>query len=527
MRIGSFFGVARAVLVCSGLALPACINRGAVDLAPNYELAKFELPAEWNGSSPFVEAHPSDDVIRREWWKIFHDPVLDALEEQAMEANPELEAAAERFMQARDMMMKERSKLIPQIGTAAVPRVGRESEARLFRAPNAPRSDQGIGLSGLARWEPDFWSQIRNETRSQTYAAQQRAAEYALARLSLQAELASEYFTLRGIDAQNKIYRQSIDYYKRSLEVVNVKFEGNIASALDVARAQYQLVRTESRQLGLQAEREVVEHAIAILVNRAPASFSIKPVDTLSVGEFAVPEVVPSTLLERRPDVAAVERQVAQANRQIGIARAAFFPKLRIGAAGGIEGQFGSLFKAANLFWMVGALIDFSVFEGGSRRADVQAAWSYYREMEDHYRGTLLEAFKEVEDGLSRTKLISEQLERQESAVVAAEEQQALSMELYRGGLASSLDLIVAQVNTLDARIVSAQIASGLLKSTVGLVRALGGGWQRSDLPSDDDIQPFGVFEYKGIKNPKPTGGIDVQVEKRDEHRDISKPSRH
>jgi len=527
MRIGSCFDVVRAILVCSALVLPACINRGAVDLAPKYALAKFEVPAGWNGSSPFVEAHPSDDVIRRDWWKIFGDPVLDALEEQATEANPELEAAAERFMQARDMMMKSRAKLIPHIGTDAVPRIGRESDGRLFRAPNAPRSDQGIALGGLARWEPDFWSGIRNETRSQIYAAQQQAAEYGLARLSLQAELATNYFTLRGIDAQNAIYRQSIDYYKRSLEVVTVKFEGKIASALDVARAQYQLVRTESRQLGLQAEREVVEHAIAVLVNRAPASFSIEPVDTLVVGEFAVPQAVPSTLLERRPDVAAMERQVAQANRQIGIARAAFFPKLRIGAGGGIEGQFGSLLKVANLFWMVGALIKFSVFEGGSRRADVQQAWSYYREMEDHYRGTLLEAFKEVEDGLSRTKLISEQLDRQKLAVVAAEEQQNLSMQLYQGGLASSLDLIVAQVNTLDARIVSAEIKAGLLRSTVGLVRALGGGWQRSDLPSDDDVQPFGVFEYKGIKNPKPAGGIDVQVEEREEHRDVSKPSRH
>jgi len=507
--------------------LPACINRGAIDLAPKYALAKFEVPAEWHGSSPFVEAHPSDDVIRRDWWTIFGDPVLDALEEQATEANPELEAAAERFMQARDMMMNARAKLIPHIGAAAVPRIGKESDARLFRAPNAPLSDQGISLGGLARWEPDFWSEIRNQTRSQIYAAQQMAAEYGLARLSLQAELANDYFTLRGIDVQNAIYRQSIDYYERSLEVVNIKFEGHIASALDVARAQYQLVRTQSRQLGLQAEREVVEHAIAVLVNRAPASFSIEPVDTLAVGDFAVPQAVPSTLLERRPDVAAAERQVAQANRQIGIARAAFFPKLRIGAGGGIEGQFGSLFKVANLFWMAGALIKFSVFDGGSRRADVQQAWSYYREMEDHYRGTLLEAFKEVEDGLSRTKLISEQLDRQKLAVVAAEEQQNLSMELYQGGLASSLDLIVAQVNTLDARIVSAEIKASLLNSTVGLVRALGGGWQRSDLPDDDEIQPFGVFEYKGIKNPKPTGGIDVQIEKREEHRDISKPSRH
>jgi NodT family efflux transporter outer membrane factor (OMF) lipoprotein len=495
-------------------------------LAPKYKPTEFTLPAAWHGSSPFVEAHPSDGVIRSKWWEIFDDPVLNALEEQAMEANPELEAAAERFMQARDMMMKARSKLIPHIGIGAEPRVGRDSEGRLFRAPNAPVNDQGINLGGLAHWEPDFWSQIRNETRSQIYAAQQKAAEYGLARLSLQAEVAADYFTLRGIDAQNAIYHQSISYYERSLEVVNVKFEGHVASALDVARAQYQLTMTQSRQLGLQAEREVVEHAIAILVNRTPASFSIEPVDTLTIGQFTIPQVVPSTLVERRPDVAAVERQVAQANRQIGIAKAAFFPKLRIAADGGIEGQFGGLLKAANLFWSLGALITFSAFKGGSRRADLQQAWSLYREMEDHYRATLLQAFKEVEDGLSRTKLISEQLNRQKLAVVAAEEQQDLSMELYRGGLASSLDLINSQVNTLDARIVSAEIKANLLTSTVGLVRALGGGWQRADLPSDDDVQPFKVFEYKGVKKPKPTSGIDVRLDERDEHRDLSKPSR-
>lgn len=517
----------RALVVCAALVLPACINRGAIDLAPKYEPPQFELPAEWHGSSPFVEARPSDAAIRGDWWKVFGDPVLDGLEEDAMAANPELEAAAERFMQARDMMMKTRARLVPDIGIGAVPRVGREAEGQIFRAPNAPRSDQGINLFGLARWEPDFWSEIRNQTRAQIYGAQQRAAEYGLARLSLQAELASDYFTLRGIDAQNAIYRQSIEYYKRVLEVVNIKFEGHIASALDVARAQYQLERTQSRQLALEAEREVTEHAIAVLANRVPASFSVEPVDTLTVGAFAVPQVVPSTLLERRPDIAAMERQVAQANRQIGIAKAAFFPKLRIGADGGIEGQFGGLLKAANLFWMVGAIISFSAFKGGSRRADLQQAWSLFREMEDHYRATILDAFKEVEDGLSRTKLISEQLDRQEAAVIAAQEQQKLAMELYRGGLASSLDLLVAEVNTLDARIVAAEVKATLLRSTVGLVRALGGGWQRSDLPKDEDIQPFGVFEYKGTKNPKPAGGIDVRLQDRDQHRDISQPSRH
>ena len=503
----------------------SCLNLGGVDLSPKYRGDNLIVPAAWNGASPFVEARPSDGVMRKDWWRVFDDPVLNGLVEQAMLNNPDLQAAAERFLQARDNMMKARSRLVPSLGAEVGASDRRQSANTLFRSADSPITDNELSLGGLASWEPDFWSQLRNATRVQIYRAQQRAADYALARLSLQSDLASYYFTLRGLDAQNAIYAQSIDYYEKSLALMNVKFKGFIASELDVSRAQYQLSSTQARQLGVQAQRQVVEHAIAVLVNRAPAAFAVAPVEALEISRFQLPASIPSELLQRRPDVAGMEREMAQANKEIGIARAAFYPSIPLGANGGIAGQFAGLLKVSNFFWSIGAFLRLPVFEGGHRRAHLQQAWSAYRETEDRYRSILLNAFREVEDGLSLTSLAALEVERQNTAVEAAWRQQDLSMELYKGGLASSLELINAQVNTLDARITSVEVRAGLLRSTVSLVRSLGGGWSRGDLPEDDAIQPFGVFQYGGLDKPKPVGGIDVHTEQHAPQQDLTLPA--
>ena len=502
-------GVAAACL----LGLSACVNMGGIDLAPKYHGDRYVVPAKWNGESPFVQATPSDAAVRKDWWALFDDPVLNQLQQRAMEANPSLQAAAERFVQARDEMMKSRSKLIPKVGLGVDVSANRESEDKLFRSSTAPAYDHGVSLGGLASWEPDFWSKLRNETKVQIFRAEERAAQYALARLGIQAELAATYFTLRSLDAQEAIYRQSITYYQESLDLVTIKFKGLIAPELDVARAQYQLSNTQARLLGILGRRQVAEHALAVLTNTPPASFGIDPKPDLNVAQFAVPQVVPSLLLQRRPDVAAMERKMAQANKAIGIARAAFFPNIPLSATGGMEGHFVKFFRVPNFFWSVGSFVRFPAFTGGYRRAALQQAWSTFRETEHEYRGTLLHAFREVEDGLSLTRLLGEELGQQQQAVAAATRQQDLSMELYRGGLASSLDLINAQVNTLESRITSVQLRADLLRASVGLVRALGGGWSREDLPGDDKVQPFGVFQYANLKKPEPAGDIDVTVD--------------
>ncbi len=513
-----------SILMLLTLSLSACNWFPAVDLSPNYDPPQYVVPASWKGASPFVEAKPSDGELRPDWWKLFNDPILNGLEEQAMAANPDLQAAAERFVQARDVMMKARSQYLPHAGLGIGASGNKESLDKLFRPPNIPEFGGTMYGGGLASWEPDFWSQLRNRMRVELYRAEERAADFGLARLSLQAEIGANYFTLRGYDAQVAIYTQSVALYRHSLKLVKDQFAGAIASALDVARVESLLFSTETQLAQVEGQRQVTEQAIAILVNVTPSSFTIKPVDEIRVADFAMPRTIPSTLLERRPDIAGMERQMAQANRVIGIARAAFFPDVRFSAGGGFEGDGFSLINLATSFWAYGSTVSLPLFQGGYRRAQLQQAWSAYRETEDRYRSTVLNAFREVENGLSLTNRLTLAANRQDAAVGATLTAQNLTMELYLGGLASSLELIYAQVATLTARIDSVQIKAELLRNSVALIRALGGGWNREQLPTDEQIQPFGTFQYTNLDKPSPAGGIDVNAANNRVNNDLTKP---
>jgi NodT family efflux transporter outer membrane factor (OMF) lipoprotein len=513
-------------VLLSALTLSACSGDWLphVDLAPPYQPPQYVVPISWHGASPFVEARPSDAELRPDWWTVFNDPVLSRLIEQAMAANPDLQATAEQFVQARDVMMQVRSQRIPQLGFGGKVTDSRKHIDTLARDPDVPITGPGAGGAGIASWEPDFWSAIRNATRVETYRAEERAADWGLARLSLQAEIAADYFLLRGFDAQAAIYKQSIDLYRSSLNLVKAQFAGAIASALDVARVESLLYSTETKYAQIQGQRQVTEQALAILVNMAPASFTIDPVDDLRVAKFTIPRSIPATLLERRPDIAAMERRMAEANRAIGIARAAFFPDVRFAADGGILDAGYDIAKLTTAFWSYGSVVSLPVFQGGYRRAQLQRSWSVYRETEDRYRSTVLNAFREVENGLSLTNRLTLAADRQDAAVGANEKAQNLTMELYRGGLASSLELIYAQVATLTARIDSVQIKAELLRASVSLIRALGGGWNRNQLPNDDQIQPFGTFQYVNLDKPAPAGGIDVTAPNNWVHNDLTSP---
>lgn len=520
VRFGSFLFLA--------VSLAACNTFPAFDLSPKYQEPQFVVPDSWEGTSSFVKANPSDDVLRPDWWKLYDDPILDSLVEQAMAANPDLHAAAERFVQARNAMMKARSRYFPQMGFGFGGNNNRQSDHTLFRAPGEPDSDTQVLMDGIASWEPDFWSKLRNAAQAKIYRAEERAADYGLARLILQAEIASNYFTLRGLDAQIAIYKQSIDLYNYSLTVVETQFEGKIASALDVARAESLLYATESKLALMHGERKVMEQAIAILLNLAPASFKLEPVDNLLAANFSLPQTVPSTLLERRPDIAAMERRMAQANRTIGIARAAFFPNVSFRLGGGLEDSGLNLLSLANSFWAYGSSFSIPLFQGGYRRAQLQQSWSVYRETENLYRSTVLNAFREVENNLTQTHWITIAAERQDAAVEAARKTQNLTMELYKGALASSLELIYSQLGTLTASIDSVQIKTDLLKASVALIRALGGGWNRDQLPADNEIQPFGVLQYTDLDKPAPAGEIDVDANPADRNtrnNNLTKPS--
>jgi NodT family efflux transporter outer membrane factor (OMF) lipoprotein len=521
VRFGSFLFLTVSLTACSSLPFPA------FDLSPKYQEPQFVVPDSWEGTSAFVKANPSDDILRPDWWKLYDDSVLHSLIEQAIVANPDLHAAAERFVQARNVMMKARSRYFPQMGFGFGGSNNRQSDHTLFRAPGEPDSDTQVLMDGIASWEPDFWSKLRNAAQAKIYRAEERAADYGLARLILQAEVASNYFTLRGLDAQIAIYKQSIDLYNYSLTVVETQFEGKIASALDVARAESLLYATESKLALMQGERKVMEQAIAILLNLAPASFKLEPVDNLLTTNFALPRTVPSTLLERRPDIAAMERRMAQANRGIGIARAAFFPDVSFRLGGGFEDAGFNLLSLANSFWAYGSSFSIPLFQGGYRRAQLQQSWSAYRETENLYRSTVLNAFREVENNLTQTHWMTIAAERQDAAVDAARKTQNLTMELYKGALASSLELIYSQLGTLTASIDSVQIKTDLLKASVALIRALGGGWNRDQLPTDNEIQPFGILQYTDLDKPAPSGGIDVDANSNDrniKNNNLTKP---
>jgi NodT family efflux transporter outer membrane factor (OMF) lipoprotein len=523
-RLGARFG---AFIFLAALGGCASLPFPAFDLSPNYQPTEFVVPDSWEGTSDFVKANPSDDAVRPDWWKLYEDPVLNNLVEQALAANPDLQAAAERFIQARNAMMKARSRYFPQLGFGFGGSNNRQSDHTLFRAPGEPDSDTQVLMDGIASWEPDFWSKLRNAAQAKIYRAEERAADYGLARLILQAEVTSNYFTLRGLDAQIAIYKQSIDLYNYSLTVVQTQFEGKIASALDVARAQSLLFATESKLALMNSERQVTEQAIAILLNLAPASFKIAPVDILLSAKFSLPQTVPSTLLERRPDIAAMERRMAQANRSIGIARAAFFPDVSFRLGGGMEDSGLNLLALANSFWAYGSSFSIPLFQGGYRRAQLQQSWSAYRETENSYRSTVLNAFREVENNLTKTRWMTLAAERQDAAVGAARTTQNLTMELYKGGLASSLELIYSQLGTLTASIDSVQIKTDLLRASVALIRALGGGWNREQLPADNEIQPFGILQYTDLDKPVPAGGIDVNADPEDrkvKNNNLTKP---
>ena len=491
----------RGACVASMLLLAGC------DLAPAYHTPHYVIPTTWQGQAPFAPAHPMDDSVRADWWKGFADPRLDALEAEATAHNGDLQAASERFMQARAVVSEARSDLLPHFGIAFGGSNNKSSAERLFRY-KGPITDSDEFYGGMASWEPDFWSSIRNRVRLQKDYAQEQAAEYASARLSLQAELASDYFTLRGLDAQADIYTQSIRYYEDSLRVTRTRLQDQAASRLDVARAENQLYTTQAHLLDIQAQREVMEHAIAVLVNVAPSSFHLAADSHLNANRLAVSPGLPSELLERRPDVAMAERQMAQANRAIGIARAAFYPHVSFRMDGGFGDNGFNLANLANSMWTYGATATLPVFEGGLRRAQLQQSWSAYRETRDHYRMTVLTAFRDVEDGLSRTKRLDGENARLRAAVGAASQTQDITMNLYKGGLAAYLDVLIAQVSTLEARIQQVEVQTRYLQAQVGLIRACGGGWDASLLPAPNRLPSVGPLQYSGLHQARPVGDV-------------------
>jgi NodT family efflux transporter outer membrane factor (OMF) lipoprotein len=315
-------------------------------------------------------------------------------------------------------------------------------------------------------------------------------------RLSLEAELANDYIALRGLDAELTVLRQSIVAYQKAVEVARLRAEGKIASGLDLARALSQVEAAQAQESDTQLQRDLMQHAIAVLVGAMPSSFSIAPAIEFALMPPQIPAGMPSELLQRRPDIASAERQMAAANASIGVSRAAFYPNVTLSGIAGFEDNAFRLADLPNSLWSVGAGAMLPLFEGGLRRAELQRSWSQYAQTRDNYRATVLAAFQEVEDGLSRTRRLATEVMQQREASNQALQALSISTMLYEAGLDNYLSVAVAQVQTLAAQTTEVQLLTRQIQGAVSLIRALGGGWTLHALPDEKHALPFGPFDY-------------------------------
>ncbi|HEY1413252.1 MAG TPA: efflux transporter outer membrane subunit [Rhodopila sp.] len=461
------------------------------DLAPAYHTPHMVLPASYQGSGPFTLARPQDQLPRGPWWQAFNDPTLDGLERRLQANNPDMKAAAEAYTQARDLAGEARAGLLPQLSAGASLSDNKQSLHRLFRASAGESTEASNMVDAAATWEPDFWSKIRNQTKMAKENAQSMAAQVASAQLSLEAELASDYMGLRGLDSMHAVYTQSIATYKTAISITSMRENDRIASGLDVARAENQLASAQALDTATLTSRALMQHAIAVLIGVTPSDFVLPFETDANLTDPVIPVGVPSELLQRRPDIAAAERTMAAASAGIGVSRAAFYPDFSLSVSAGFEDNGFDLASLPNSFWALGTSAVLPLFEGGLRKAELQRTWSQFAQTSDNYKSTVLAAFQQVEDGLSLTTMLAIQARQQETAVRAAVKAEDMTLSLYKGGLENYLDVTVSQVYALTAQIAEVQVQTQRLQAAVGLIRALGGGWNTNELPTADQTLPF------------------------------------
>lgn len=452
------------------LALAGCA------LAPPYQPPAVPVAAAYQG--PWQPAQPADQLPREGWWRLYAEPELDRLQQELLRGNTDLAAAYAHYRQAAAYTAQARAGLFPQISLGADAERNRQSDTKPLRGATSPSYYDAYTVDAQLDYEIDVWGRVRAAVEAGRDEELASAADLAAVRLSLQATLADDYLQLRGLDQQLDLLRQSTDAYAKALELTRSRHQGGIASGLDVARAQTQLDAVRSQLAQVEAQRALMQHAIAVLVGQSPSRFSLAAA-TRAPAPPAIPPAVPSTLLERRPDIAAAERRVAAANARIGVARAAYFPSLSLSAVGGWQSdRWGDLVSAPNRFWAIGPGLVFDLFDGGRRKAEVAAAKAATDEAAARYRGVVLAAFAQVEDELSLLDRLGSASAQQHAAAEAAQHALDLAMDRYRAGAVGYLDVVQAQTAALDAKRSALDLDTRRLSASVRLVRALGGGWQ-------------------------------------------------
>ena len=449
-------------LVLAGCASAPVIDASAIVATP----AAFK-----EGEGHWTVAAPADAQPRGEWWKAFADPVLDGLVERAGRDNASVQIAAARLAQARALLGSVDADRSPQLGVGAG--AVRQSDTTTGRVP-ATLISAGATLS----YELDVFGRLSSESKAAALDVHAREALLQSARLMAQADVAQSYFALRALDIERNILRDTTTAYRNTLRLVERRFDAGDVAELDVARVRTELAATESEALALDARRATLEHAIAVLVGEPASRFAIGPA-AWQAALPGVPAGVPSTVLARRPDVAAAMHQLKAAQARVGAAQAAWFPSVSLTAAGGFASpELSDVFKWSARTWGIGALLSLPVLDGGRRRSAVDAARAEFELGVAGYRESVLVAFKEVEDELASLRLLAEQAQAQSRAIASAARATALSESRYRNGLVSQLDLLDAQRSELRSRRQAIQVQSAQYQATIGLIRALGGAWE-------------------------------------------------
>ena len=466
-----------------GLLATAVLQLTGCAVGPKYHPPVVQAPSTYKEMGDWKPSQPNDQNLGGEWWKIFQDPQLDALEQQVNVGNQNLKAAEAQFQQARAALRYNRADYYPTVTAGP-------SATRTRVSANSPTSTvlRGATYNDFVlpfdfSYQADVWGRIRKNVESYREQAQASAADLATVNLSMHADLALDYFQARSLDAEEQLLNSTVKQYEQALELNQNRFQGGIASEVDVEQAKTQLQTTRAEAIDVGVLRAQYEHAVAILIGKPPAEFNLPPLP-LTAPPPRVPVSVPSELLERRPDIAAAERRVASANAQIGVAKSAYYPLINLGASGGFESSaITTLVSGPSGIWSFGLSAVGTLFDVGRRRSLNDQARAAYDYQVAGYREDVLTGFQQVEDSLAAVRILESEAEVQDEAVVAAQRSLDLSVTRYKGGVTSYLEVITAQSAALADEVTAVNILGRRMANTVLLIQALGGGWDRSSLP--------------------------------------------
>jgi NodT family efflux transporter outer membrane factor (OMF) lipoprotein len=486
-----------AVALCSAviaIALTGCMvgpkyhTPPAMAQAP--PVAYKESPTQFQDAEGWKVAQPQDAVLHGKWWEIYNDSELNALEEKLNIDNQNIKQFFENFMEARTLIAQARSQLYPTITTAPTAYSRSRSSSNLSKTATANTgSESSVGTLGLdASWEPDLWGKVRNTIHEEQYNAQLSAADLENERLTEQATLAVTFFEIRGQDALQKILDDTVKADQKALDLTRSLYETGIDDKISVVEAENTLQNAQAAAINLGVARAQFEHAIAVLVGENASGFTI-PVRPVVATPPPIPVGLPSQLLERRPDIAASERTMASANAQIGIADAAFYPDLTLSAEGGLESStFKHLLDWPSRFWSIGPTVNETIFDAGLRRATVNQFIATYNADVASYRQTVLTAFQQVEDALASVRILSQQIRQQQAAALSAQHFVDLEMARYQTGVDPYINVVTAQTTLLTDQQALANLHTEEMTASVQLIEALGGGWDRSQLPTPAQV---------------------------------------